>query len=114
VDITINKASDMIKTVFIQQSILALDNAFGTTITKKAILLGKWLCSSSNILGSKAGRLPSCAIEVAILFVLNTIPLINTSQASITNVILSVMKTFMLLKPSEVITICGNVESKKV
>lgn len=114
IDITINKASDILKTFFIQQSIAALDMAFGVPITKKAILLGKLLCTNFSILGSKAGRLPSYAIELAIIFVLNTIPLFNTTQVSITNIILKMLTTFMTLTTQDIITICGKVSSKKV
>lgn len=114
IDITVNKASDILKTLFIQQSIAALDMAFGVPITKKSILLGKLLCTNFSIMGSKAGRLPSYAIELAIIFVLNTIPLINTTQVSITNIIVNLLTTFMTLTAQDILTICGKVNPKKV
>lgn len=59
IDITINRGSDILKAVFVEQSMFALDLAFEKPITRQVMLLGKLLCVSANMLGSSNGRLPT-------------------------------------------------------
>jgi hypothetical protein len=60
VDITINKASDILKTRFIQGALQMVDDKLNSpNMTCKLIRLAKVLCTEANIIGSKSGRLPS-------------------------------------------------------
>lgn len=91
IDISINQINGVRSLIFLEE----ISRLFPKHLLKKSILVCKaWGTYFSRILGSQAGLLGTYALEVLILFILNTIPACRTSTLQVLKALVEYFSEF--------------------